>query len=140
MIGRRFFVEQLGVTLAEILVSIAVLAIVSVATLGGIFTAFQGNDVARTRIAANSLARSEVEYVRSSIFENATWSYTLPGGPYPFWDVGHNSLPAGYDGFTIQVSADNVSGSGYDMNLQKLTAVVTYQGDEVQRIETYRAR
>ena len=142
--------SQKGVSLIEVLAALFILSVVGVAILGGVFTSLGTNDVTRTRVAANSLARSELEYVQASVYENATWSYVLPGGN-PAWDPAHNSLPTGkgYEGFVIEMRADPISaldpndplyGSSAGSNVQKLTAIVTFQGKEVQRVETFRTR
>ena len=84
---RRFLVSgQKGVSLAETLIAVAILAIIAAALVGGLFVSIQGDQVARTRISAEALARYELEYVKASNYwDMTTWSYTLPGSP-PSWE------------------------------------------------------
>jgi hypothetical protein len=119
----------------EALVAVAILGFVGVTLVAGIYTTIQGNNIARTNITEESLARYELEYVRS-VGENWTniskattpWSYTLPGGPYPAWDSSHNSLPSGYTGYSVTVQGALLTASPYnsDSKIQKVTATVTY--------------
>jgi hypothetical protein len=108
------------------------------ALIAGVLTSVKSNETARTRISAESLARSELEYVNSqtySVLLPLPWEYTLPAGPYPAWDPAHNSLPPDYAGYSIRVSSiERAAG------IQTITAVVRYNGGDVLTIETYRAQ
>ncbi|MGA2158356.1 MAG: type II secretion system protein [Dehalococcoidia bacterium] len=132
-----------GVSLTEALVALAILGFVGVTLVAGIYTTIQGNTIARINMSAESLARYELEYVKS-VSDNwtnitkatAPWHYTLPGGPYPAWDSSHNSLPSGYTGYTITVNG-NVLGGSYDTNIQQVTATVTYSSKQEAQIAEY---
>ena len=136
--------SQRGVSLTETLVAIAILAIICAALVGGLFVSVKGDQVARTRISAEGLARYELEYVKASNYWGSTsWTYTLPGGPYPSWDSGHNSIPAAYSGYTVTVTGVTPPpGADYTgaTTIQKVTAVVNYGGSQVLNISTYRTQ
>jgi type II secretory pathway pseudopilin PulG len=120
-----------GVSLLDSLIALAILAFVAVAVIAGVLTAVKSNELARTRIIAESLARSELEYVNvKSPVSRGEWVYTLPGGPYPAWDAAHNSLPLNYSGYSITVSSDIMQEPNIG-SLNKITAVVYYVDDEV---------
>ncbi|MGA2368077.1 MAG: hypothetical protein ABSF74_05870 [Dehalococcoidia bacterium] len=132
-----------GVSLAEALVAVAILGFVGVTLVAGIYTTIQGNNIARTNITAESLARYELEYVKS-VSDNWTniskatvpWSYTLPGGPYPAWDSSHNNLPSGYTSYTITVQGI-LAPCCSDSKIQQVTATVTYNSKQEAQIAEY---
>ena len=132
-----------GVSLMETLVALFILSVVGVAVIAGIQTTVLANELARTKISAESLARTELEYVNSQPYETGTLDYTLPGSPtYPAgWDTAH-AMPAGYSGYSVHVYADaNIAGDKSSM--RKVTAVVGYDNGsgtrEVLRISMYQA-
>ena len=136
--------SERGVTLAEVLIALFILGFVGVAVIAGVFTAVKGNDTARTRITAESLARSELEYVNSQAYDTLypgmstpmPWEYTLPDDP-PRWDALHNGLPWDYTGYEITVSSSEKA-----TGIQRITAVVRDMNKDVDilTIETYRAQ
>lgn len=129
-----------GVSLTETIIAIAILAIIAAALVGGLFISVQGDQVARTHISAESLARYELEYVKAlNYWGTLTWSYTLPGAA-PTFDPTHNSLPSGYTGYSVTVSAIPAPGYSGTTNIQKVTVTVKYNGSAVMSIDTYRTQ
>jgi prepilin-type N-terminal cleavage/methylation domain-containing protein len=131
-----------GVSLMEVLIALFILSVVGAVVVGGVYTAVKGNGVSRDRTLAEGLARYELEYVKSVAASNwtgitdQTSPYTIPSAQGPLWDTAHNSLPAGYEGYTVVVTISS-AGAGYDSNIRKVNAAVSYQGDNVISIETY---
>ncbi len=132
----------------EALISVSILGFVGVILVAGVFTAVKGNSIGREQISAESLARYELEYVRSVISENwshvpatATWQYTLPGTP-PAWDATHTSLPPGYTGYTLVLSGGKMDAAPYslDANIEQITARVLHGGRAVLQMQTYITR
>ncbi len=133
---------QRGVSLTEVLIALFILAVVGAVVVAGVFVAVKGNEVSRAQIMAEGLAKYELEYLKDVCVENwtvAPWSYTLPGPPAPPWDNTHTALPSGYDGYSIDVSAQPVISAPYlsDDRIQKVTAAVYYNGKSVLSIEEY---
>jgi type II secretory pathway pseudopilin PulG len=132
------------VSLTETLVAIAILAIITAALAGGLFVSIKGDQVARTRISAEGLAKYELEYIKAINYWGTTsWTYTLPGGPYPSWDATHNSVPTEYSGYSVTVTAvAPPPGADYvgATSIQKVTAAVSYAGKQVISIDTYRTQ
>ena len=116
-----------GLTLIEVIVALGILSAVAVVFLLGMTTSSKSVMVSQERVAAESLAKSEMEYVKSVTYQNAPWSYELPGNP-PSWDLGH-SLPDGYGGYSVHVQADLLAGHDPDDGIQKITIVVSREGD-----------
>jgi prepilin-type N-terminal cleavage/methylation domain-containing protein len=134
-----------GVTLLEVLVAIAVLAVVGAVIVGGVFVALKGNDISRTRITAEGLSRTELEYVKAVQSDNwtaAPWYYELSETPVaPPWNSGHTTLPTGYSGYSITVCATQLPVDPYSNNdIQRIVAMVRYKGGEVLSIDTYLTR
>jgi Tfp pilus assembly protein PilV len=133
----RYFRGERGVTLIETLVGIVVLATVGATMVASVFTVLKSDESVRQHIAAESLARYELEYVKAMTYLNAPWTYELPGTP-PSWDINHDSLPSGYSGFIVSVHASSLS--GYDNDIQMISAVVSYKGSQVLQVDTYRTK
>ncbi len=138
-----------GVSLAEALVAAAILAFIGVVMVYGIYMIVQTDNVTRTNMLAEGLARYELEYVKSVSdnysnipVTNLPWSYTIPGGPYPKWDTSHNTLSSGYTGYTVTVSGALLTASPYlsDTGIQQVTATVTYGGKQKAKIAEYIAK
>ena len=80
---------------------------------------------------AESLSRSEMEYVKSQDYSLAEWSYELPAGTSPtgnfpdWWDSDDpHTLPAGYTGFTVTAIATPIHDT--DDGIQKITVTIEY--------------
>jgi len=131
---KHYFHGERGVTLIETLVAIVVLATVGATMVAGVFTVIKSDESVRTRIAAESLARYELEYIKTMTYLNAPWTYILPGTP-PSWDLAHSNLPPGYADYTVTVSASTIA--GYDEDIQKVSAVVRYKGSQLLEVDTY---
>jgi type II secretory pathway pseudopilin PulG len=142
-----------GVSLAEVLVAMFILSAVGVATIAGVGTTVKVNEVARARITAESLARSELEYVISENYTklypitvpptNPNWSYSLSESTvsYASWDVDqlHNGQPWDYPGYTITVSSE-VSPGGIQMITASVRDIYSPDpGKTVLTIVTYLA-
>ena len=62
---RSFFSGQRGISLLEVLVALAIFAVISVAFINGLITGNQGLEVSQERVAAESLAKSQVESIKN---------------------------------------------------------------------------
>jgi prepilin-type N-terminal cleavage/methylation domain-containing protein len=70
--------NEKGLALIEVVIAIGILGIIGAAYLGGLANASKSLGVADERATAESLARSQMEYVKSDDF---TDSYTAPVPP-----------------------------------------------------------
>jgi prepilin-type N-terminal cleavage/methylation domain-containing protein len=133
--------REQGLTLIEILVALGIVAAVAVIFLLGMSTSSRAVLVSQERITVESLAKAEMEYVKSSVYTsaNVTWTYELPSDP-PSWDPTH-SIPASYpDGYTVQVDGSVVPGHDYDDGIQKITVTVNHEGEPSITIEGYKTQ
>ena len=125
-----------GFTLIEVIIAMALLAIVAVAILSGLSTGSRAIFVADERATAESLARSQMEYVKKQPYDrtNNPPIYTLLASP-----------PAGY---TISLTAERLDpkgdGTGNDDGIQKITVTVKHHDKpdkpEVITLEGYKVR
>ena len=116
--------SQLGMTLIEVLVALGILAAVAVVFLVGMATSSKAVMVSQKNVAAESFAKSELEYVRSSPYDDTN-------NP-PIYAVDPNiTVPQGYG---VAVAAQRLDpkgdGIGNDDGIQKITVIVTYNGEQ----------
>jgi Tfp pilus assembly protein PilV len=130
-----------GISLLETVIALFILAVVGVAVVAAVFTGIKSNDVTRTQILGEGLARYELEYVKAISSNNWTGitaqivPYTIPSAQGPLWDSAHNSLPEGYDGYSVVVTISALP-SPYDSNMRKVNATVSYRGIQEVSIDT----
>ncbi|MFC1979314.1 hypothetical protein ACFLVS_00300 [Chloroflexota bacterium] len=111
--------NEAGMSLISTLLALVILGLVSVGFLIGLMIAFKAVTVSQERVAAESLANSQLEYIRSQDYI-AVAEYD-PGDPDKRYDI-------------IDIPIDLVS-SGYDIELSSpVIIVVPDAADEVQSI------
>jgi prepilin-type N-terminal cleavage/methylation domain-containing protein len=93
-----------GLTLIEVLVALAIFSIIALAFFVGLATSYHGLIIADEHTTAESLTRSELEYIKSTSYSNVTggFSYHLPGTP-PSWDPDH-TLGSQYQNYSVNVT------------------------------------
>ena len=127
--------SETGVTLIETLVALALIGIISVAFLSGLATAAKATFIADERATAESLARSQIEYVLSQGY------ITNPGpGAYEEIETPDNS---NYDVEIYATPIDPVTGEpiippSEDEGIQKITVTVTRGGKTVLTVDAYK--
>ena len=128
-----------GQTLIEVLIALAILGIVVVAFMTALTTSSRAIIVADEHTTAESLARSELEYVKSwNDYHPAPWSYDLPSNPPP-WDLSH-ALPPEYGNYSLHVSASCLPSHDPDDGIQRITVEVYHQGKPVLTTSTYKVK
>jgi prepilin-type N-terminal cleavage/methylation domain-containing protein len=80
-----------GFSLAELLVTIAVVGIAFASLLGGLMTSITASSLQRKQATADALARSAAEWVKDSI--RNPYQQCATSGTYSFSDL---SVPSGY--------------------------------------------
>ena len=109
--------NEKGQSLVEVLIALAILGIVAVSFLTALAMASTAVIVSDEQTTAESLARSELEYVRSQTFSANPWSYAVSttsystSSSYPSWWDSDNphTIPPEYQGYSVAASA-----TGYD--------------------------
>ena len=127
--------SEKGYSLIEVFIAIALMGLISVTFLGALYTASRAVSIADERTSAESLARTEMEYVRSQLYSGAPWDYTVTSlersstDPPSWYDNDNNPplLDNSYGGYTISVSAEGLIDPNIDNEIQKITLTVTHQ-------------
>ena len=137
--------NEKGFTLIEVLIAVAILGIIGVAFLSGLATASKAVFIADERATAESLARSQMEYVKNQDYSTAPWAYELPlhtainppPDPPSWWATNTPAIPSGYAGYTVNVSATLLHAT--DDGIQKITMTVDhYDRLEIITLEDYK--
>ena len=124
-----------GQILIEALIALAIFGILSVSFMGAIYASRTGVEVENVQSVAESLTRSEMEYVKESPFWGLGFNYHVPGSPPP-WDSSRTALASAYEGYLVYVtgtpidpSTHNPLSSGLDIGMQEILVEV-YRGSE----------
>lgn len=143
--------NEKGISLIEVIIAIALLGIIGLAFLGGLSTASNAIFITDERATAESLARTEMEYIKRQSYcpeDQIPWAYELPSGTSPigqlpdeWWDTGHG-LPPGYDNYSLTAGAVSLDpdgdGTSDDDGLLLITITVSHLGDPIFTLEGYK--
>jgi len=122
---------QKGTTLIEVLIAIAILGVIAVPFLTALSTSSRALIIADERTTAESLVRSEIEYVRSCDYDNETVSHPA--------SYEHADVPSpDYPGYNVSVDVEALNDP--DVGIQKITVTVKRDGEVVLITSTYKAR
>ena len=114
--------NQAGVSLIETIVAFGILSIIAVAFLSGLITSLSGTITAKEQVVAESLARSQLEYIKVA-------HYSLTYSVSPYLDLPEGwSIPAPL--------VEEVTGTNGE--LQKISVTPEYNGEPVLSISTYK--
>ena len=126
---------EIGASLIETLVALAILGIIAIAFLSGLATASEATAITDERGTAESLARSQMEYIKSQDYIN----YANPEHE----DYALITTPDSYGMEITAVPIDSDTGqplpSGEDEGLQKITVTIMHQLESVLTVEGYKA-
>ena len=122
--------SETGVTLIETLVALALIGIISVAFLSGLATAAKATFIADEQATAESLARSQIEYVKNQDYID----YDDPDHEeYEEVETPDNS---NYD---IEIDAIPINpDTGQAQGIQRITVTVMRDGDLVLTVDGYK--
>ncbi len=118
--------NEKGFTLIEVLVALAIASLVVVAFLMAMSTAHKATFISNERTTAESLARSQMEYVKGVGYVDAAPSY-------PAASIPQEHIDAGYSATITALPLQNP-----DDGIQKITVVVAHQGSDVLTLEDYK--
>jgi len=139
-----------GFTLIEVLVALALFGIIAIVFAGGLGTASRAVFTADIRATAESLARSQMEYVKNQCYYAQPWSYevdhiesTCQCDPQedekcPGCNPSYK-LESDYAGYTAAVEADDVLDDEEDPkgeDIQQITVRVFHDSDTSRAVIT----
>ena len=130
----RFLRGQRGISLIETLVGLALLGIITGAFLSGLFTISKAVGVNQESVAAESLAKSQIEYIRVQ-----DYIAVVPDDPnnrYEIIDISADLAAAGYSVETYPPETILSEAGGYE--LQKTTVAVKRDGKAELVVSIYR--
>jgi len=129
---------QKGFTFIEVLAGMLLLSVIVAAFLMAIATAFKANMVAQVRTNADSLARAQMEYIKSQDFAGEYLVFSIPEdkSAYTIW----------YD-LNASVEDDEINGTDTGTigaievyaGLQKIMLLIKHNDIDVLRLEQYKA-
>ncbi len=144
--------DEKGFGLMEVALAIALLGVVAVAFLNALATGSRAIMIADERATSESLARTQMEYVRSLEYSSADWNYTVTSSDLSstdppaadWWDDDPPPLLSGdYDGYTVIVSTVPLNGA-IDDGIQVITVTIQHtvseETKEIFTLEGYRAQ
>ena len=155
-IGKALRGKSLGFTLIEVLIALALFAIIAIVFAGGLTTASRAVLIADVRTGAESLARTQMEHVKNQDYEDQD---ELVDGEALYLKIASADIPNGYEicsvsrnGTIVKCSSgdpivavpwDSASGErleplGADNGLQKITLVIMHDDREVITLEGYK--
>jgi len=104
------FADERGESMVELLVSLAIIAIVLTTFLAALSTATFGVATVRERVTAENLARSQLEHVQEQDYITTT-GYSLI------------NVPPAYSAYTLTVQSSEIS-----QGLQQITVTIYHNG------------
>ena len=147
----RLMRNERGFSLIEVIIALALLGIIAVVFLGGLATASKAILVADVRTTAESLARSQMEYVKSQNYSTDSWSYTVTSLEHsspqqPSWwdDDNPPLLSSNYAGYSVGAKAEDfdVDNDGDidadDEDIRLITVTIKHGTEQVITLEDYK--
>ncbi len=143
--------NEKGFSLIEVIIALALLGIIAVAVLGGLATASNTLAIADERTTAESLARSQMEYVKNqSYITVADYDPGVPGsGEVTYQKI--TGIPAGYtiwgvdradatvtDIIGVPWDSQNNQPVTTDVGLQRIKVIIQHHGKDVITLEDYK--
>ena len=129
---------QEGLTLIEMIVSVAILSVIGVGFMSGMTTAFRARDISSERIIAENLARGQLEYIRYIDYDALDYNSDVPPPAI--------TVPAG-SSITVTTTdyCDDTGEPGFEpcydpADIQKNTVKVTRDGKTLVTVEDLKTR
>ncbi|MFH1382746.1 MAG: type II secretion system protein [Chloroflexota bacterium] len=120
--------HESGITLLETVVALGILAVIAVTFLGGVAMTSRAAFVADEQTTAESLARSQMEWARNSLYSPEATQYTAA------------PIPAGKDYINYSATIDAQPLHTPDDGIQKLIVTVQRSGETVIKLEGYKVQ
>ncbi len=126
--------NQFGFGQIEALIALSILGLVGTSLLGGLLTVTKTTPIADERSTAQTLAESQIEYVR-------TQAYDYINDPPEYLELSGADVPVGYTVTSTATRLDHDSdGLSDDDGIQKITVTVKHHQEPITTIESYRIR
>jgi prepilin-type N-terminal cleavage/methylation domain-containing protein len=123
-----------GMTLVEVLIALGIMTAVAVVFLAALSTSSKGVILNQKQIAAEGLAKSQMEYVKSQPYDSTHNPPVYGVDPSLTIPQGYNILPS-----AVRLLPQIVH-PGNDEGLQKITVTITRGATTVFTLEGYKCR
>ena len=123
-VAKKLKSSEAGVTLIETLVALALLGLITVAFLSGLATTAKATLIADERATAESLARSQIEYVKNQDYIN--------------YDAPEHEDYLTVTPLDSSYSIDPPTITSIDVGIQKITVTVTRGDKTVLTVDAYK--
>ncbi len=130
--------RQKGFALIEILVALALMGITAVGLLSGLATTFRAGTISQERVVAESLAKSQWEYIRAQDYiPTADYDPDDPEKRYQLIAIPDELVVKDY---TVEIGtpATIISPDGGEFELQSITVVINCDSKQLLTISDYR--
>ena len=121
-----FACRESGITFIETIVALAILGTIAVAFLSGLATTYKAAFITDEQATAESMARSQMEWVKNADYVYSATQYSLapiPGGK-------------DYVNYSTIIAAEPLHDP--DDGIQKITVTVKHSDKEVIKLEGYK--
>jgi prepilin-type N-terminal cleavage/methylation domain-containing protein len=150
-VGKTLQGRPRGFTLIEVLIALALFAIIAIVFAGGLSTASRAVTIADVRTRAESLARTQMEAVKNpgcvyvEAPDGGVANYTkisdIPEG-YTVWSMNRDDeiVNGGSSDPVIGIPWDSENNTDVpeDSGLQKITLVIKHEGKDIVTLEGYK--
>lgn len=147
---RKVIKNKRGASLVEVIIALGLLGLIATTFLMAIFIATRSIAIADERTTAESLARTQMEYIKQQPYPDDAGSETeyyeinLSENPnYSIWSVNRDGWSVDPEGIVPEIiavpwdSEDNLP-APTDVGLQKIRLKVYHDGKEVLTLEGYK--
>ena len=115
-----------GFTLAETLVAVAIMGTISVTFLTGVSTASKGVSIAEEQARAESLAQSQMDWIKNC-------DYVYDAAEYA---AGIIPVDKGYTNYSVKITAEPLHNP--DSGIQKITITITHSGKSILKLSDFK--
>ncbi len=130
--------SEKGFALIEILVALALMGITAVGLLSGLATTFRAGTISQERVVAESLAKSQWEYIRAQDYIlTADYNPDDPEKRYQLIAIPDELVIKGYD-VEIGTPATIIGPDDGEFELQSITVVINCDSKQLLTISDYR--
>jgi len=143
-VRKAFQGSSRGLTLIEVLIALALVGVIAIAVLSGLSTASMALITADERATAESLARSQLEYVKNQGYipapDGGAATYDeIPGIPdgYSIWSFNRTGGEPVEDVLGIPWNSGNNTAVDEDNGLQRIKLVIKRDNEVVITLEGY---
>ena len=129
----------MGVTLIETLVALAILGFIGVTFLSGMSIAFRATMISQERVAAESLAKSQLEHIKiEDYIPIAEYNPEDPAKRYESIALPQELIDGGYS-IVINTPQIIISANGTSFECQNITTVIKRNEEVIFTISDYKA-